>query len=255
MIYSFSIAFIVAASVMGLGYLYSTLKSYYSIVDVLWAYSFSFVVVGLFFKHQSSDLFFFIAIPFILWSVRLGTHLLTRLLKHFPTEDGRYLDLKSTWSKNLNRNFLFFYLFQALSVVFLSTPLIVVLNSPDSEIGPLTKIGFLISFLSWIGESVADKQLATFRSNPQNKGGVCNTGLWRYSRHPNYFFEWMIWVGFAVMATSVEYGYLAWISPITMYYLLNYVTGIPYAEAQSLKSRGEKFVAYQKTTSAFFPWF
>ena len=109
-------------------------------------------------------------------------------------------------------------------------------------------VGTAIVFLSLCGESLADGQLAAFRRKPENKGQVCNVGLWRYSRHPNYFFEWCIWVGFGVFALCSHLGWIGLLAPFSIYYLLRYKTGVPMAEESSLKSKGDRFREYQKTT-------
>jgi steroid 5-alpha reductase family enzyme len=96
--------------------------------------------------------------------------------------------------------------------------------------------------------------LHRFKANPANRGRTCQAGLWRYSRHPNYFFEWVVWVGFFVFALGSPWGWTAVASPIVMLYILLFVTGVPAAEAASLRSRGDEFRAYQHTTSTFVPW-
>jgi steroid 5-alpha reductase family enzyme len=102
---------------------------------------------------------------------------------------------------------------------------------------------------------VADSQLQSFKSNPANRSATCRVGLWRYSRHPNYFFEWLIWVAFAVFAMGSPYGYVAAFAPLLMLFFLFRVTGIPATEAQALRSKGDDYRQYQRTTSAFVPWF
>ena len=109
--------------------------------------------------------------------------------------------------------------------------------------------------VAWLGEAVADAQLAKFKADPASKGRTCRVGLWRYSRHPNYFFEWLTWVAFAWFATSSPNGWIGWISPALILYFLLRVTGIPATEEQALRSRGENYRRYQETTSAFLPWF
>jgi steroid 5-alpha reductase family enzyme len=97
--------------------------------------------------------------------------------------------------------------------------------------------------------------LKAFKKDPATKGKVCEEGLWKYSRHPNYFFEWLIWIGYALIAMDSPLGWIAWICPISMYILLNKVTGIPMLEELAVVSKGQMYVRYQQTTSAFFPWF
>ena len=113
----------------------------------------------------------------------------------------------------------------------------------------------MVFIIALAGETVADEQLHAFKRNVMNKGKTCDVGLWRYSRHPNYFFEWLVWVGFFVYALDSPMGWVAVISPMIMFYLLMYVSGVPLAEAQSLQARGEEYSRYQQTTSMFVPWF
>jgi steroid 5-alpha reductase family enzyme len=105
------------------------------------------------------------------------------------------------------------------------------------------------------GESTADRQLARFKATPGSNGLTCRDGLWRYSRHPNYFFEWLIWVAYALFALSAPWGPLALASPALMLFLLFRVTGIPATEAQAVRTRGDDYRRYQATTSVFVPWF
>jgi steroid 5-alpha reductase family enzyme len=119
----------------------------------------------------------------------------------------------------------------------------------------LEYIGVGVWAISIVGEGIADAQLKMFKNNPANKGKVCSQGLWNYSRHPNYFFESMIWVGYFLFALNADYGWLAILSPITILFLVLKLTGIPMTEEQSLRSKGDLFREYQRTTSVFVPWF
>ena len=125
--------------------------------------------------------------------------------------------------------------------------------------GPAFSLLEYAALVLWVvaiaGEIAADVQLNAFKSNPANRGKTCRAGLWNYSRHPNYFCEWLIWVCFSLFALDSTYGYLALISPALMLYFLFKVTGIPATEAQALRTRGEEYRRYQQTTSAFVPWF
>jgi steroid 5-alpha reductase family enzyme len=109
--------------------------------------------------------------------------------------------------------------------------------------------------LSIVGESIADAQLAKWRKNPANKGRTCRAGLWNYSRHPNYFFEWLHWWFYVPLTITLPFGWLSLALPALMLYFLLRVTGIPYTEMQAIKSRGDDYREYQRTTSAFIPWF
>lgn len=188
------------------------------------------------------------------WGIRLTGYLLfTRVLGQ--PEEGRYVQLRAEWKTNLPLRFLVFFEFQALLDVVLSLPFLLACLDTRAPLGFLEKFGAGVWLLAIFGEALADQQLNAFKKNPTNKGTTCRAGLWNYSRHPNYFFEWLIWVGYALFAVSSPWGWLGVISPALILYFLLRVTGIPATEAQALRSRGDEYRAYQRTTSAFVPWF
>ena len=186
-----------------------------------------------------------------LWGFRLGLHLFARVLGE--PEDGRYAYLRAHW-QNDQRKFFGFFLFQALLAVLFSLPFLAVAQNPAKP--AIASIIMAIAFwlTSWIGESIADRQLAMFRHDPRNRGKTCRAGLWRYSRHPNYFFEWLHWFAYVLLAIGSPLFWLSVAGPILMFVSLRFVTGVPYVEAQSLRSRGDDYRDYQRTTNAFFPW-
>lgn len=121
------------------------------------------------------------------------------------------------------------------------------------EFGLQDLIGLAIFVTALIGETEADAQLTRFRADPAHHGQICEIGLWGRSRHPNYFFEWLTWVAFAVVATDFGIGAVAWIAPALMYWTLRYVSGVPPIEERMLQTRGEAFGAYRIRTPTFFP--
>jgi steroid 5-alpha reductase family enzyme len=185
------------------------------------------------------------------WAFRLALHLVDRVRRE--PEDGRYQELRARWGGNLTLKFLFFFLGQGLLDVVLAIPFAAASANEASGIGPWEITGLVIGVVSIIGESVADWQLRAFKHDPANRGTVCAVGLWRWSRHPNYFFEWLIWIAFATFATGSPFGWLSWICPAMMLYFLLRVTGIPATEAHAVISRGDAYREYQRTTSAFVP--
>jgi steroid 5-alpha reductase family enzyme len=189
-----------------------------------------------------------------IWSSRLAGYLLFARVIGKP-EEGRYVQLRQDWKTNLPLRFLFFFEFQALLDVALSIPFLVVCLNAQSPLGWPEFLGAAIWLIGMAGEAVADQQLHAFKNDPANKGKTCQVGLWRYSRHPNYFFEWLIWVGFATFALSSPWGFLGILSPALILYFLLGLTGIPATEAQALRSRGDEYREYQRRTSAFVPWF
>jgi steroid 5-alpha reductase family enzyme len=188
------------------------------------------------------------------WGLRLAVYLFFSRVVGKP-EEGRYIQLRKEWKTHLPLRFLFFFEFQALLTVLLSLPFLLASLNTAAPLRTLEKIGAAIWLVSICGEAVADYQLNRFRKNPANGGKTYRGGLWAYSRHPNYFFEWMIWVGYAVFAVGSPWGWLGLISPALMLYFLLSSTGIAATEAQALRTRGPEYRAYQRTTSTFIPWF
>ncbi|HEX4746561.1 MAG TPA: DUF1295 domain-containing protein [Gaiellaceae bacterium] len=186
-----------------------------------------------------------------IWGFRLAGYLYVNRLRG-KEEDGRYQALRAKWGVNANRNFFLFFQFQAVFVVFFSLPFAFIALDPDSEISALAWIGVVVWAIGNVGTILSDYQLAQWRANPENKGKTAHGGLWSWSRHPNYFFEWVNWCGNALVATAAPWGWIAWIVPAGLLYLLFKVTGIPATEAQALRSRSD-YAEYQRTTSVFVP--
>jgi steroid 5-alpha reductase family enzyme len=188
-----------------------------------------------------------------LWSLRLGTYILLRVLKHHPQEDVRYESLRARWPGPWM--FLIFFELQALLVGVFSLPFWLAAFNSAPEVSWVEWVGISVAAGSLAGEAVADFQMQRFKADPANRGVVCEVGLWRYSRHPNYFFESMVWWGLFVAALGSGYGWVTVICPLLMLHFLCKVTGIPLTEEYALKSKGEAYRRYQQTTSAFVPWF
>ena len=189
-----------------------------------------------------------------LWGARLALYILReRVIGH--SEEGRYQQIRREWKTKLPLKFFFFFEFQAVLSMFLSLPFLLISLNSNLALSVLEYLAVALWLVAFAGEMAADGQLAEFKSDPANRGKVCRKGLWNYSRHPNYFFEWLIWVSYALFATASPWGWLAWTGPALMLFFLFRVTGIPATEAQALRSRGEEYRLYQQTTSAFVPWF
>jgi len=188
------------------------------------------------------------------WGARLAGHILFDRLLHETEEDGRYRNLRRHWGEQADRKFFFFFTGQALLVGLFILPASVVASrtTPFPDVFDLA--GLAVALIAVAGETLSDRQLAAFRTNPSNKGRVCRDGFWKYSRHPNYFFEWVHWISYSVMAVGASLWALTFIGPVMMYIFLRYLTGIPHTERQSLQSRGDAYREYQQTTSVFFPW-
>ena len=188
------------------------------------------------------------------WGYRLAFYLLfTRILGH--AEEGRYVQLRKDWKTRLPLKFFIFFQAQAVLDLILSVPFLIAALNPRPQLAALEFAGAAIWLVAFAGEAAADAILHAFKSNPANKGKICRAGLWNYSRHPNYFFEWLIWVAYALYALASPGGYAALLCPALMLFFLFKVTGIPATEEQALRSRGEEYRRYQQTTSVFVPWF
>lgn len=185
------------------------------------------------------------------WGTRLCLHLLVRVL-HEP-EDGRYQALRARWPDSPGRFFLFFQA-QAVVVALFALPFLAAASRHDNTCSLTTWLAILVWLAGLGGESLADRQLATFRANPDNRGKTCRRGLWAWSRHPNYFFEWLHWFAYVLLALGGDRVWLSLIGPLLMFAFLYRVSGIPWTEAQSLRSRGDDYRRYQQEVNAFFPW-
>ncbi|NWF54793.1 MAG: DUF1295 domain-containing protein [Syntrophaceae bacterium] len=187
------------------------------------------------------------------WSFRLASHLLRRYVHQ--KEDGRYRMLREKWGERAQRYFFIFFQVQALWAIMFSVPFLVVAYNPFPGLTFFDILGIAVWFIAVGGESLADRQLAGFRANPANRGKTCRVGLWKYSRHPNYFFEFTHWFAYIFMGAGSPHFWVTFFGPAIMLLFLYKVTGIPYTEKQALLSRGEDYREYQRTTSAFIPWF
>ncbi|MEO7412651.1 MAG: DUF1295 domain-containing protein [Opitutaceae bacterium] len=237
-------------------YLWARHLDNYGIVDIAWSYAFG--LTAIFYALAGPGWLgrrAVIASMVVVWSLRLGTHLWIRIAAHHPVEDGRYQQLRSDWAQNFALKMFGFFQMQAASVIALGVGFLVISLNPDPAFHPLEIAGGVLWIIAMIGEASADAQLAAFKRRPDSQGKVCDVGLWHFSRHPNYFFEWLVWVAYFVFALASPWGCLGIIGPASILWLLLRVTGIPMTEEQSLRSRGDAYRRYQRTTSAFIPWF
>lgn len=223
-------------------------------VDAAWAASIGLLAIGYAISGDGSpEKRLLVVLVAGTWSFRLVRHLAVRLAGH-SQEDGRYQAMREQFGARQQPFFLLFFLAQGLLAWLFALPAWVVANDPSATLSAWVIAGVLVWFVSLAGENIADRQLAAFRNNPDNRGQVCKAGLWRYSRHPNYFFEWLHWFSYPLIALGAPNQWITWLGPVLMLLFLYRLTGIPYTEKQALNSRGEAYRRYQKETSAFIPW-
>lgn len=186
-----------------------------------------------------------------LWGLRLGTHLFLRNLG--KPEDGRYKRLRDEWGAQADRNMFWFFQFQVVMALLLAIGFMVVAWRADAPPAPWVALAVVVWLVSVIGEGIADWQLERFKQDPANKGKVCDTGLWRYSRHPNYFFESLHWFTYVLLAIGSPWVWAALAPPAIMAWLLLKMSGIPITEKHLAQSR-PGYADYIARTSAFIPW-
>lgn len=187
-----------------------------------------------------------------LWGLRLGVHLLRDRIIGKP-EDGRYQAMRAAMGSWVQTGFLLFFLFQAGLIVLFAVPFTVI--AADAAPSPFF---LLIAAVIWcVGltiETIADTQLARFRRDPSTAGTTCRRGLWRWSRHPNYFGEWLLWWSWPIAGLTTMHGPWLWAYPALMFLFVRYLTGIPFTEMRALAHRPD-YAAYQRSTSMLIPWF
>lgn len=223
-----------------------------SIVDVAWAVGLMGAAVTQWLMTETRTSLHLVSLLLILlWGLRLSGHLfMTRVIPAF--HDERYAQISAKWQHARAFKFLLHFQFQGLLQMLLTVGFVFIFLNHELSIHVAYGLGVILIFIGIVGESLADLQLLRFSRNPDNKGQVMNHGLWHYSRHPNYFFEWLVWLGLACMSLAHPYGWLALFAPLVLLGIMLGITA-PLTERQSLKSRGEAYAQYQRQTSQFVP--
>jgi steroid 5-alpha reductase family enzyme len=197
-----------------------------------------------------------VALLILLWSLRLGLHIVLRTRE--VGDDPRYRDLIRQWGTHADLRMFLQLQSQAAVGLVLAVSVALAAHHPRSNFGLQDLLGSVLLTGALAGEAVADWQLRRFKSDPANRGRICEAGLWSLSRHPNYFFEWLCWLAYPVIAIDLSgthpLGWISLLAPACMYWVLVHVSGIPPLEAHMLRSRGEQFRALQARTRAFFPF-
>jgi len=197
-----------------------------------------------------------VAVLALAWGGRLGWHIWQRG-RNGKHDDPRYAELRKGWGDKADQRLFLFAEIQALAALILAQAIAAAARNP-APIAQWSDIaGLALIVIAVVGEGVSDAQLARWRSRPESKGQVCEAGLWSVSRHPNYFFEWLGWCAWPVIAICPDVApgwvWLTLAAPAMMYALLVHVSGIPPLEAHMLRSRGARFADSQRRISAFWP--
>jgi steroid 5-alpha reductase family enzyme len=162
--------------------------------------------------------------------------------------------LREKWKANPPKAFFWFFMAQAVLVWLLMLPVYLVASRTEVGWHPLEVGGLLLWLGGLVGEGLADAQLTKFKRENRDPKAICTVGLWHYSRHPNYFFQSLLWWGLFLMALPAQWGWLALLAPLAMLHFLLNVTGIPLTEKLAVAKRGDVYREYQRTTRAFVPW-
>jgi steroid 5-alpha reductase family enzyme len=224
-----------------------------SIVDMGWGAGFIVVtLVTLISRGTYTERSLLIALLVLIWGGRLTYHIVRR--NWGKPEDFRYAAWRKAWGRWLvPRAFFQIFMLQGFLLLIIAAPILLVQASAQPGLNFLDLLGLLVWLTGFFFESVGDKQLALFKENPANKGHVIQTGLWKYSRHPNYFGEATMWWGIFLIALSTPLGWSGVISPLTITAMLLFVSGVPMLE-KKYRNNAE-FQAYARITSKFVPWF
>ena len=222
-----------------------------SYVDIAWGFGFALVAVYLLIIEKFSVAEIIPSLLIIIWGLRLSIHITER--KIGKPEDFRYAKWRDEWQFFYIRSFFQIFLFQALLMYIIIFPLIKIYSQNKLKIGPVYYLGIIVWIIGFLFEVIGDWQLRKFKQKIKNKGHIIQSGLWKYTRHPNYFGESTVWWGIFLIATGAGTSLLVIISPLLITYLLLFVSGVPLLEKHY--EDNSEYQEYAKRTNKFFPWF
>lgn len=231
-------------------FIISIIKKRNDLADIAWGLGYILLSVYYLFTTEISQRALLIYALIFIWGLRLSMHIFLR--NKGKQEDFRYQKWRNEWGKSFYlRSYLQVYLLQGFLLLMIASPATIVSAYSQPMLGLLDFIGVGIWLIGFYFEAVGDYQLMEFSNNPENKGKIIKHGLWKYSRHPNYFGEVVMWWGIFLVALNSPYGVYALVSPVTITLLILFVSGIPMLEKKY--ENNLEFKEYKKRTSAFFP--
>ena len=194
-----------------------------------------------------------VAVLVAVWALRLGTYVAVRVAK--GPEDARYAELRREWGAAFQKRMFLLLIVQAPATALLSVSVLIAAREPSPSLRWQDVGGVAILVAAILGEAMADRQMKRFKADQANKGKVCDTGLWSWSRHPNYLFELAGWFAYPLIAIRVDQGWtlLSLLAPAVMFLILRHLTGVPPLEAAMVQSKGDAYRRYQARVSAFLP--
>jgi steroid 5-alpha reductase family enzyme len=193
-----------------------------------------------------------VAAMMALWALRLGTYVALRVAR--SREDVRYTDLREEWGKAFQRNMFFLLVSQGPLTALIGLAVLFAARQPDRAFRIWDALGLIVYVCAVVGETLADRQMKAFKADPANHSKVCDKGLWSWSRHPNYFFEALVWIAYPLIGIdpAEPWSLLTLIAPTMMFCIVRYGTGVPPLEKAMLKSKGEAYRRYQAEVSPLF---
>jgi steroid 5-alpha reductase family enzyme len=250
---TFGTGALVIAVAMTLLWLWSLKKRDASIIDAFWGPGFAILAwVHVLENGMASSRGILVAALTSVWALRLGWHIARRSVG--KAEDYRYAAMRAHWGEKFWWvSFFTVFMLQAALMLAIAAPLYAAAES-SAALGLIDALGIALFLAGFACEAVADWQLRRFVASPQNRGRTLQTGLWRYSRHPNYFGDALLWWGLFLIG-GLATGHL-WLvfSPIIMTVLLRRISGVPLTEKR-MRQRRPDFESYAKRTNTFIPWF
>jgi steroid 5-alpha reductase family enzyme len=241
---------IIAVSCLQLiGFTIAAIKQNNTYVDLCWGLGFILVALTSWSLGTKHELATIVTSLVIVWGLRLFIHLAPRTLG--KPEDRRYAAMRKNWGKSwLIQSFLKVFLLQGVLLLIISYPIVFINNAELMNIGFLQKLGVCTWFVGMFFEAVGDWQLRQFIKNPANKGKLMTEGLWRYTRHPNYFGEISLWWG--IWLLTLPSGWWTFFAPLLLTLTIRYVSGIPMLENKY--AGREDWEEYKKKTAMLIPW-
>lgn len=237
---------------MTCAFLVALIKKRNDVADVVWGLGF--IVASLtaaITNHHYHARVIITVILVAIWGCRLSWHIYLR--NRNKPEDRRYQAMRAAWqSWIIFKTYCYIFMLQGLLLLIIALPALWITTFSTQRLNVIDALGITVWIIGFILESISDRQLNDFLKNPANQGKILDTGLWRYSRHPNYFGEVTQWWGIYIIALSTNFGFLTILGPVTITWLILKVSGIPMLE--KTMEQNPAFLEYKRKTSIFIPW-
>ncbi|MEF3692532.1 MAG: DUF1295 domain-containing protein [Candidatus Moraniibacteriota bacterium] len=246
------IQFIAVLVFMNLWFIYAVIKKRNDVADVAWGLGFVLLaVIGAMMNPNNKNIIIFLLVE--IWGFRLAYHIGSRFLKS-EKEDNRYRKMRENWRGSMVFNSWYrVFMLQGALLLLVGASILAVNSSGESGFGLINGLGLIIWIFGILFEAIGDKQLKDFLSKAENRGHIMKTGLWRFTRHPNYFGEATLWWGIWLITYGSDYFWLGLIGPLTITILLRFISGVPLAEKHYADNK--EFIEYARKTPAFIPNF